>query len=391
MVGVVPAGGHGLHQLADRRDRGEAGVVVDVFEPRVDGVAVVVLQHLEVVAVVTEDGLKQVEVDGAHLGGEDGVALALHLLGVVDALVGPDVRGRVDAALAPHGDGGEQRADADAHRAEVVDLVDLQAGVELAALLQKLADLVGRDGVESAAEGVELDKLQIVASADEFRRRVEPRVVDPLVVHAHGTLGRKVDGQAVLGQHREAVGRDELGDAVVDLGVNVVGPPCKDNAAAAVFLHLGERSRARGADVGLRFLLLLPREVRGAARLLFGDVPDLFAELRKAVGRDLFAREGEEGVQVAHGAVGHGFDVILDILRVRDDDGAVEVILRARHLLMLVEHAGVEDGLHAVVDEPLGVAVSELCRVALGFRRDALHTQLVDRARGERGEDDAEA
>ena len=349
------------------------------------------MQHLEVVAVVTEDGLEQVEVDGAHLGGEDGVALALHLLGVVNALVGLDVRGRVDAALAPHGDGGEQRADADAHRAEVVDLIDLQAGVELAALFQKLADLVGCDGVETAAERVELDELQIVAPADEFRRGVEAGVVDPLVVHAHGALGGKVDGQAVLGQHREAVGRDELGDAVVDLGVDVVGTSGEHNAAAAAFLHRGERLRARGADIGLRFLLLLPREVRGAARLLFGDVPDLFAELRKAVGRDLFAREGEEGVQVAHGAVGHGFDVILDILRIRDDDGAVEVILRARHLLMLVEHAGVEDGLDAVVDEPLGVAVGELCRVALGFRRDALHTQLVDRARGERGEDDAEA
>ena len=174
MVGVVPAGGHGLHQLADRRDRGIAGVVVDVLEARVDGGAVVVLQYLKIIAVVAEDRLENVKMDGTHLGGEDGVVLLLHLLGVVDALERLYVRGRMDPALAPHGDGGEQRADADAHRAEVVDLVNLEAGVELAALLQKLADLVGRDGVETAAERVELNELKIVAPADEFRRRVEP-------------------------------------------------------------------------------------------------------------------------------------------------------------------------------------------------------------------------
>ena len=96
-------------------------------------------------------------------------------------------------------------------------------------------------------------------------------------------------------------------------------------------------------------------------------------------------------MEITHRAIGHGFDVVLDILGIRDDDRAVEVVLRARHLLMLVEHAGMEDGLDAVVDEPLGVSVGELGGIALGFRRDALHAQLVDRARGERGEDDAEA
>ena len=391
MVGVVPAGGHGLHQLADRRDRGIAGVVVDVLEARVDGGAVVVLQYLEIVAVVAEDRLENVKMDGTHLGGEDGVVLLLHLLGVVDALERLYVRGRMDPALAPHGDGGEQRADADAHRAEVVDLVNLEAGVELAALLQKLADLVGRDGVKAAAERVELNELKIVAPADEFRRGVEAGVIDPLVIHAHGALGDKVDGQAILGQHRQAVGRDELGDAVVDLGVDVVGPSGQHNAAAAVFLHVGECLRARGADVGLGPALLFPREVGGMARFLFGNVPGFLAELDETVGGDLLVRESEEGMEITHRAIGHGFDVVLDILGIRDDDWAVEVVLRARHLLMLVEHAGMEDGLDAVVDEPLGVTVGELGRIALGFRRDALHAQLVDRARGERGEDDAEA
>ena len=152
MVGVVPAGGHGLHQLADRRDRGIAGVVVDVLEARVDGGAVVVLQYLKIIAVVAEDRLENVKMDGTHLGGEDGVVLLLHLLGVVDALERLYVRGRMDPALAPHGDGGEQRTDADAHRTQIVDFINFQLGIQLAALPQNFPGLVGGDGVHTAAK-----------------------------------------------------------------------------------------------------------------------------------------------------------------------------------------------------------------------------------------------
>ena len=139
-------------------------------------------------------------------------------------------------------------------------------------------------------------------------------MVDPLVVHAHGALGGKVNGEAVLGQHRQAVGRDELGDAMVDLGVDVVGTSGEHNAAAAVFLHVGECLRARGADVGLGPALLFPREVGGMARFLFGNVPYFLTELDETVGRDLLICKSEEGMEITHGAVGHGFDVVLDIL-----------------------------------------------------------------------------
>ena len=50
------------------------------------------------------------------------------------------------------------------------------------------------------------------------------------------------------------------------------------------------------------------------ARFLFGNAPYFLTELDKTVGGDLLVRESEEGMQVAHGAVGHGFDVVLDIL-----------------------------------------------------------------------------
>ena len=49
---------------------------------------------------------------------------------------------------------GEQAAQADIDSTQVCDLVNFQLGVELAALLQDLAGLIGGDGVHAAAEGL---------------------------------------------------------------------------------------------------------------------------------------------------------------------------------------------------------------------------------------------
>ena len=58
---------------------------------------------------------------------------------------------------------------------------------------------------------------------------------------------------------------------------------------------------------------------------------------------------------------------------------------------MLVEHAGVENGLDAFIDKPLHMAVGELGGVALGFRGDGLHAQLVNFSVGLGGENHPKA
>ena len=57
VIQVVFPGEHRLHDLAHHGDGGEAGIVIDVFQPRVNGAAVVVVQHHHIVAVLLEDGL----------------------------------------------------------------------------------------------------------------------------------------------------------------------------------------------------------------------------------------------------------------------------------------------------------------------------------------------
>ena len=293
--------------------------------------------------------------------------------------------------LLPHVHGGEQAADADPGGAEVVDLVDLQDGIEFAAVFENLADLVGGDGVQAAAEGVELDEFKVLMAGDEFGGGVEPGVIDPLVRDADGPLGVKVDGEAVLGENREAEARDHLGDAVVDLRVDVIGAAGEDDAAAVSVLHLAQYAGALPADVLLGAKLLRPGAVGRFADVGLRNLPVLGKEGNETVGGGLFVGHGDKGPEIADLLIRHVLDVVLEVLGIGDDDGAVEVVLGIAGLLMLIEHTGMEDGADAAVDEPLDMPVGELRGIALGFRGDRVHAALIEFSGGEGGELQTEA
>ena len=80
LMGVVAAVLHGIDQLADDQQGGIAGVVVDIFQPLVHNPTVVGGQHIHLVALQLQQPLEHTEVDGQHLGHQEGVLL-LHLLG----------------------------------------------------------------------------------------------------------------------------------------------------------------------------------------------------------------------------------------------------------------------------------------------------------------------
>ena len=106
---------------------------------------------------------------------------------------------------------GHERADANARGTQVGYLVDLEHGVDLAAGFQNLLHLVGGQGVQAAAEGVELDQVQVVAHRHKTGDGVQAAVVHPLVDDANRTLGLHQVRKRILGKDREAKARDKLG------------------------------------------------------------------------------------------------------------------------------------------------------------------------------------
>ena len=104
-----------------------------------------------------------------------------------------------------------QGAQADRGGPEIGDLIDLEGRVDASGGLQDLLDLVGGHGVDAAAEGVELNELEVVRIGDELGGLVEAGVVGPLVAHAQvhrGALGgdARLGAGQVLGAHVRPVG-----------------------------------------------------------------------------------------------------------------------------------------------------------------------------------------
>ena len=261
--------------------------------------------------------------------------------------------------------------------------------MHVAASFEDLLDLVGGDRVDAAAEGVELDHLEVGLIADAGGGLVEARVVGPLVEDAQGALEARIhDG--VLGEDGHAQAHDDLGDAVVDLGIEVVGATREHDAAHAVLTHPLDGFDALRANLGLDGGVLLPCLVEGGLHLLDGDVVAVFLEGLGQVGGQVFAvAEVDEGADELGARLQEALHVVADDLGVGRHDGAVEGVFGLGELLLEVD-AGVEDRRDALVQQGLDVSVDQLGRVAHVLRGDGLHTGFEEVVVGATRDHDAE-
>ena len=327
--------------------------------------------------MAAENGLQQVKVDRTHLRSKNVVAPAPHPVGELCPVIGHLLRMRDDVFFLSHVHGGEQTADPDPRRAKVVDLVDLQDGVQLPAVFKNLADLVCGDGVQPTAKRVELNQFKILMAGDEFGSSIETGMIHPLIRDAHRTFGIKVDRETVLGEHREPEACDHFRNAVVDLGINVIGTACENNAAAMRGLHLFQHAGALLTDVLFGAELLRPGAVCSFPDIGFRNLPVLGKERDETVGGSLLIGHGDERPEITDILIRHVLHVVFEILRIGNDNGTVEMVLGITGFLMLIEYAGMEDGTDTAVDEPLDMSVGQLCGITLGFRGNGVHTALI--------------
>ena len=362
-----------------------------------------------------------------HLRAQDGVALLAHLLG--KGHLGP--RGRSTVALSlkrvlaarerggirggrhrrgiallvglARGRGlgqalgllvlerGHERANTDTRGAQVGHLVDLEHGVDFAAGFQNLLHLVGGQGVQAAAEGVELNQVQVVAHRHKTGDGVQAAVVHPLVDDADGTLGLHQVRKRILGKDRKAKARDKLRQGVVDLGVIVVRTAGEHNAVTAVILNPLKSLLAHGLDVLVETRIGLKGSVDGGIDL---GARDLGSAHATATGLRIgHTVDGEHLVQTALElglvVIGHKRVQKLDVLLadlvdvecqrrgVAHDDGAVIAVTGSRVLLALPAHARHPDKVDVAVDKVHHMAVAHLCRVAHALGRHGLDARLV--------------
>ena len=242
-------------------------------------------------------------------------------------------------------EGSEQRADTDSGSAEVVDLIDLQAGINLAASGQNLINLISGNGVETAAERVQLNQVKIVACLYIVCSCIQTGVVHPLVIDTERTLERCQMGNRVLRQHAQSVGVDHIRDTVMDFRIDVVRTAGKHDASAAGFFHILKRFLAFFLHIASCSAKLFPSGMNSSTDFILRQTGELFD---KTIGKHLFTRKRKERIAERNGIVLQLVHVVFDIFRIRGNDWAVVVVDGFRELGALVRDTRVEDELHTV-------------------------------------------
>ena len=278
-------------------------------------------------------------------------------------------------------------------RPQVGDLIDLEDGVDVVGALQDLLHLVGGDGIQPATEAVQLNDVQVGFGTHLRRRLVEPSVVAPLVAHPKRTRqprGRHAVGQRVLTQHHHAQRVDHLGDAVVDLGVDVVWTTGQHDAAHLVLAHVLQGPITLGLDVDRDLVEFFEAGRDRSLGLGEADMP-VSEDLHQPLGKLLGLVEAEVRVEEADTFLAHPVDVLGQHLRIERHNRAVVIVVGVGELLTLVVDARHEDRLDALVDQPFQVPVGELGRIADVLGRDGLHAGLEQLMRAAPRDDDLEA
>ena len=124
---------------------------------------------------------------------------------------------------------------------------------------------------------------------------------------------------------------------------------------------------------------LLPAFFASGSNLSRGNLGEF---LRQCIRHRTQISEGHERIAEGDLTAGDFLHVILDILGIRSNDGAVVMVVRIFELITLIEQRRIEDELNTLSDQPGHMTVSQLGRVTLGFTRDRLNTELVDLAVG---------
>ena len=272
-------------------------------------------------------------------------------------------------------DSRQKRANADTGRPKIIYLVDLQTGIDFAASFKDLIYFICSYGVKAAAEGVKLDQIQIVSCFHEVRRRVQAGMVHPLVVDPERTFNLSEMRDGILCQYGDSVAVDQIRDSVMDFRVDVVGASCQNDTSSSCFFQVFQSFLAFFLHIFSHSREFLPC---GMGRFLYFLCGNIFKYLYQAVGKDRLGSESQERIAEIDGRIPEFVHIVLDVLRIGGDNGAVVMVYRIREFVPLIWNAGIEDELHAFFDQPAYMAVGQLGRITFRFAGDGFNTQLVN-------------
>ena len=155
---------------------------------------------------------------------------------------------------------------------------------------------------------------------------IEPRVVAPLVDDLKPPLvhGDMID--RILGEDRQFIRLDHLGDAVIDLRVDVVGTPCKENRVLPRLRNAVKNLLPVVAHILTVLFDLGIARIDGCGNFFFPDPLYLAELLHKPLDHALAVMDGQKRLNEPNVLLTQDVHVDADILRVGCNDRTVEII-----------------------------------------------------------------
>ena len=242
---------------------------------------------------------------------------------------------------------------------------------------QNLFHLIGGYSVETAAERIELNQINVVPRPREISSPIQSRMVHPLIQHAD----RPVDVISVsyrgLRQHCKTERRNHLVDAVVDLRIQMVRSSRQNDGILVILFDIIDDFirffpniffkclifRSGGRHGGLHF-----RSPDTHARQLFGQT--LHQTLVIIIRQKRMDQLHSPGFQFIVHIAG-------DDLRIHGYDRAVIMIVCPLVLDELIINARIENPLYAGFDERFDMAVHQFRRITRRIGGNRIHPLLI--------------
>ena len=283
------------------------------------------------------------------------------------------IRHRLTARQSCH-----QRAQADARRAQIRHLIQLDHRIDALMTLQNVLDLLRRDRIQPTAKGAELYQSDVRMLAHELCRVIEPRMIAPLIHDMQSMLLHRQMIDRVLRKDRQMIGLDHFRDAMMDFRIDMVGTSRQKDRMLARLLKTLQDLLAVAAHILAIMLQLLISSLcrRCNLRLCNAFLPQFLGQPRCHA---LLVADGQKGLQELDMLFLQNIHVAADIFRIGRHNGTIIVIircmLRIRHIIRL---AGVENLVHALLHQIHDMPMGKLRGIAQGIRRHSRHAFIVE-------------
>ena len=269
----------------------------------------------------------------------------------------------------------KQRTYTDPCRTKIVDLIDLQAGINLAAAIQDLINLICCNCIQTTSKGIELDQIQVILCLDKVCCRIQTGMIHPLVIDTDRTLYFCQMRNRILCKYSNAIAVDQIRDTMMDLRVYMVWTTSKNDSSSTGIFEVLKSLLAFFLHIFTRLCEFFPCRMGCCLYFLCRNIPK---HLYQTVCQDCFGRKRHKRVHKFDIRVFELIHIVLDVFRIRSNDRAVVMVDRIRELISFIRNTRIENKLHTLFDQPAHMTMCQFRRITLRLTRDGLNAKLVD-------------